>query len=201
MAQYSALFCKKEVRDRIKFIYNNDGPGFGDYSFIETENYKEMLPKYKHFVPQSSFIGMLLCHDDDYQVIKSKRITGLLEHDLSTWQISGDKIKRESSLTDMGKFNDLMMYRLVDGLDEEQKAALDRALTADLDGTGQVGLLDVKDNVIAAVKGLVNAHDKIDKPTQNTVKGIFADLDKDIANTAQAVRKGEFKTVNQRIKK
>lgn len=201
VAQYGALFCKKEVRDRIKCLYNNDGPGFSDYSFIETENYKEMLPKYKHFVPQSSFIGMLLCHDDDYEVIKSKRITGPLEHDLSTWQISGDEIKRESGLTDMGKFNDLIMYHIVDGLDESQKAALDRALTADLDGTGQVGLLDVKDNAIAAVKGLVSAHDKIDKATQNTLKEIFADLDKGIASTAQAVRKGEFKTVKQRIKK
>ena len=101
----------------------------------------------------------------------------------------------------MGKFNDLIMYHIVDGLDESQKAALDRALTTDLDGTGQVGLLDVKDNAIPAVKGLLSAPDKIDKATQNTLKEIFADLDKGIASTAQSVIKGEFKTVKQRIKK
>ena len=42
IAQYATLFCKKEIRDRIIKVYNNDGPGFWDYSYLESEAYAEM---------------------------------------------------------------------------------------------------------------------------------------------------------------
>ena len=72
---------------------------------------------------------MMLCHDDDYTVVRSKRISGPLQHDLSTWQFNGDKLKIENDLSPLGKVNDLMMYNLVSNLSAEQSKAFDTVLT------------------------------------------------------------------------
>lgn len=199
VAQYGALFCKQEVRDRIKWIYNNDGPGFQDYSFISTENYKELLPRYKHFVPQSSMIGMMLCHDDDYTVVKSNRISGPLEHDLVSWQIKGDQIVTLDELSPLGKVNDMVFYNLVKGLSADQKKAFDEVLSANLDATGQVGLLDVKDNVVQSIKGMHSARESVDSTAQKEVRSILSTLPSNIIDSAKSVRNGDFKPVSDRI--
>lgn len=200
VAQYGALNSKKEVRDRIKCIYNNDGPGFSDYTYLTSDVYKELLPRYKHFVPQSSLIGMLLCHDDDYTVIKSNKLSGPLEHDLVSWQYDGDTLKTVSDLTTIGKLTDMALYNLVKGLGDNQKKAFDEVLTGILDGTGQVGLLDVKDNVIESLKGVKSANDATNSASQKEVNHIFASFIKDaIVESVRTLHTRDFKTVKDRI--
>lgn len=155
IAQYAALYSSKEVRDRIEVVYNDDGPGFWDYSYLESETYAEMLPKYRHFVPQSSFIGMMLAHDNDYEIIKSNQILGPLQHDLNSWQFSGKKLVRAEELTDMGKMNDGVLRDLVGGLDDESEKVLDTVLDKVLSGVNQTGLLDVKKNFVPDRKSVV----------------------------------------------
>lgn len=200
IAQYGALFCKKEVRDRIKLLYNNDGPGFQDYSFLSSENYAEMLPKYRHFVPQSSSIGMMLCHDDDYTVVKSKRISGPLQHDLSTWQIDGDTLKTTPELTHLGKVNDLALFNLVSDLSQEQEEAFDSVLSTALENTKPVGLMDLKGgNVVYAIKDSKEACETIDEGTLKEFKNVFTGIGDNFIKAGKSVRKGEFKTVKDRI--
>ncbi|MGN0523217.1 MAG: Mbeg1-like protein [Eubacterium sp.] len=199
VAQYGALFCKKEVRDRIVRLYNNDGPGFQSYDYLSTDAYKEMLPKYRHFVPQSSLIGMMLCHDDDYTVVRSKRISGPLQHDLSTWQFNGDKLKIENDLSPLGKVNDLMMYNLVSNLSPEQSKAFDTVLTKVIDGGKAVGLLDIKDDIIDTVKDGKVIAESFDEKTQKDFESVMPSLRAAIKNAGKDVQNGNFKTVKERI--
>lgn len=199
VAQYGALFCKKEVRDRIVRLYNNDGPGFQSYDFLSTDAYKEMLPKYRHFVPQSSLIGMMLCHDDDYIVVRSKRISGPLQHDLSTWQFNGDKLKIENDLSPLGKVNDLMMYNLVSNLSPEQSKAFDTVLTKVIDGGKMVGLLDIKDDIIDTIKDGKVIAESFDEKTQKDFESVMPSLRAAIKNAGKDVQSGNFKTVKERI--
>lgn len=189
IAQYASLFCKKEIRDRIKCVYNNDGPGFWDYSYLEADSYKEMLPKYRHFVPQSSFIGMMLAHDTDYTVVKSDKILGPLQHDLISWQFDGSKLKTVSDLTSMGKVNDRVMHQLVSSLTEEQEQVLDNVLETVIEGTHQEGLLDVKDNVGKSLKGVSEAWRTIDKSQQQEIIRILRTVPGIITKTRYEVRK------------
>lgn len=199
VAQYGAMYSSKEVRDRIKLLYNNDGPGFKTYDYITSDNYKELLPKYKHFVPQSSLIGMILCHDDDYTVIKSNRISGPLEHDLVSWQIDGDKVVEMKSLTPLGKIQDLVLYNLVKNLTDDQKKALDTVLQDSFDGTGQDGLLDVKNNIIDTVKNVHIAREHTDDSAQQEVKEVLSTIGGNIRSSVKSVREGNFSSVKDRI--
>lgn len=199
VAQYGALFCKKEVRDRIVRLYNNDGPGFQSYDYLSTDAYKEMLPKYRHFVPQSSLIGMMLCHDDDYTVVRSKRISGPLQHDLSTWQFNGDKLKIENDLSPLGKVNDLMMYNLVSNLSAEQSKAFDTVLTKFINGGKPDGLLDLKNDIVDTVKTGKIIAESFDEKTQKDFESVMPGLRDAIKNAGKDVQNGNFKTVKERI--
>lgn len=201
VAQYGALFCSKETRDRIKLLYNNDGPGFADYSYIKTENYKEMLPKYRHFVPQSSFIGMMLAHDDDYQIVKSKRVLGPLQHDLSTWQFDGDKLKTVNELTPLGKINDLVLYSLVNNLTDEQEKAFDKVLTSVVDESKAEGLMGYKNDAVGSVRANADTIENMEKGVVDTVKSTFANVGKYIKNAVDMVHSDGYETVAQRVEK
>ena len=189
IAQYAALYSSKGVRDRIEVVYNDDGPGFWDYSYLESETYAEMLPKYRHFVPQSSFIGMMLAHDNDYEIIKSNQILGPLQHDLNSWQFSGKKLVRAEELTDMGKMNDGVLRDLVGGLDDESEKVLDTVLDKVLSGVNQTGLLDVKKNFVPALKGGVEAWRSLDRDTQKKFLKIFSDTPEIVFRNSNRIRK------------
>lgn len=189
IAQYAALYSSKEVRDRIEVVYNDDGPGFWDYSYLESDTYAEMLPKYRHFVPQSSFIGMMLAHDNDYEIIKSNQILGPLQHDLNSWQFSGKKLVRAEELTDMGKLNDGVLRDLVGGLDDESEKVLDAVLDKVLSGVNQNGLLDVKKNFVPALKGGVEAWRSLDRDTQKKFLKIFSDTPEIVFRNSNRIRK------------
>lgn len=87
LAVYSAVKCKKLFRRSILRVFNFDGPGFNK-EFIESERYQEMKERIETWVPESSVVGMLLEHEEDYQVVKSSQI-GFLQHDATSWEVLG----------------------------------------------------------------------------------------------------------------
>lgn len=191
IAQYATLFCKKEIRDRIECVYNNDGPGFWDYSYLQEKSYAEMLPKYRHFVPQSSFIGMMLAHDNDYTVVKSNQHLGPLQHDLYSWQFDGRRLIKLDELTPVGKLNDGILHDLVDNLTDEQEQVLDEVVDVLLAGVNQKGLLDVKDNLLTSIKGGAEAWRSLDRDTQKSFLGIFSTAPSIVVKNTEKVRKEE----------
>lgn len=87
LAVYSAVKCKKILRRNILHVYNFDGPGFKK-EFIESERYQEMKELIDTWVPESSVVGMLLEHEEDYQVVKSSQ-NGFMQHDATSWEVLG----------------------------------------------------------------------------------------------------------------
>ena len=97
LAVYSSVFCKDNVKDRIERVINADGPGF-DNSVILTKNYKKMLNRIQTYIPQSSIVGRLLEHEEEYQVVKSVQ-KGIMQHDIYSWEIEPTKLIRIPTVT------------------------------------------------------------------------------------------------------
>ncbi len=87
LAVYSAVNCKRMFRRSILKVYNFDGPGFRR-EFIESERYQGMRERIETWVPESSVVGMLLEHEEDYQVVKSTQ-KGFWQHDATSWEVLG----------------------------------------------------------------------------------------------------------------
>ena len=120
LAVYSAIFCENEVKPRILKVINADGPGV-DKSVIQTSNYKKVLGKIETFIPQSSIVGRLLEHEEEYQVIKSNQ-KGFMQHDIYSWQVEQAALIRIPSLTSNSEiFNGIVRDWLKNTTAEERK--------------------------------------------------------------------------------
>lgn len=104
LAVYASVKCMPEIRERIVRVYSNDGPGF-NREMIESEEYRQMLPKISTILPESSIVGMLLEHHENFEVVKSSH-NGIQQHDAMSWEVMGpsflyvDQVAAESVLLD-----------------------------------------------------------------------------------------------------
>lgn len=87
LAMTSAMYASLEVFDKIKNIYNLDGPGFREIE-QKKDCFQKILPKLEMYVPEDSIIGMLLYSTDKYHVVKSVE-KGIRSHDINTWECFG----------------------------------------------------------------------------------------------------------------
>ena len=99
---YSAVFCEDKIKRKISEVINADGPGF-DKTITTTDNYLKMLERINTYIPQSSIIGRLLEHEDDYEIVYSTQ-KGLMQHDIYSWQIKGNNLKKIENLTEDSQF-------------------------------------------------------------------------------------------------
>lgn len=197
VALYSGVYCSQKTRDRIIRLYNNEGPGMCDHSFTELESYKELLPRYRHIVPTNSFIGMMLCHDDDYKVVRASGILGPLQHDLKMWKFDGNSFDYTNGLLPLGKVTDYVFAEITSRVDDDTAEKFDRVAVAVVDGINMHGLLDVSKNISGAVDGAVKAWKSFDKETRNSVAAVFSGLDKVVFTYVKEVTNGDFARVEE----
>lgn len=87
LAVYTLLHLSEDKRESINIVYNFDGPGFC-FELLNMESYTQLKDKIITIVPESSIIGMLLEHEEDYFVIESN-MPSILQHDALFWKIKG----------------------------------------------------------------------------------------------------------------
>ena len=184
-AVYAALHAGDAIRQRIVAVYNNDGPGFSDDSYLNSDAYKELLKKYHHFVPQSSFFGMMLHHDDDYQIVKSNKPLGTLQHDLLTWQFEGERLKLMNKRSFESRFNHAFFREWVQELDEAEIAAADEAAHAVIEHADSTRLIDIKSDIPGFVKNTSDALRSLDKDTKKTINSV---VKKSISAAKKAIK-------------
>lgn len=176
VALHSALYCDESVRNRIERVYNNDGPGFYSYNYIESKPYNEIINKYRHFVPDCSFVGMLLVHDDDYIPVKSTRLFGMLQHDLATWKIKGTQLLTRDDLTFVARVTDLVLKKILYNMDDEKTNNFEAVLSAVIAGMGQVNITNFSKNLISSLKGAIDAWSSIDEPAKELFRTTFVGI-------------------------
>jgi hypothetical protein len=101
LAIYSGAHAPEYIRRRIKDIYANDAPGFSSKE-IAYSGHAKIRNKLHFYVPNSSFVGMILLHNAEYNVIKSDSFS-LAQHNPYSWQVTKDgfvpaKLDRSSQI-------------------------------------------------------------------------------------------------------
>ena len=154
LAVYAAAKCGELLQKRIVEVYNQDGPGFSS-EMMEDEGYRNIVPKLRSYVPQSSVIGLLLEHEEPYTIIKSNQI-GILQHDPYSWQVLGANFLQTEELTADSRFLDRTFKTwLADMSNEERSQFFDTVFNL-LESTGaeHAGELIRPQNVRAYLKTL-----------------------------------------------
>lgn len=119
LAVYAAVHADSRVKKQIRRIWSNDGPGYHK-GFLSDPKYLEMRPLIKTMVPQSSLVGMLLEHEDNYIVVKSRQV-GAFQHDGLTWSVMGGSFMTVKDTTKGSKRTDKTLNTWIEQMTPEQR--------------------------------------------------------------------------------
>jgi hypothetical protein len=133
LAVYAAAFCSQRVRKRITEIYCNDAPGFSS-RVVSSEGYRAIQDKIISFVPESSVVGMLFEHGEDYTVVKSTQI-GILQHDIYSWEVTYNDVVRLDKVNKQSRFIDKTIKEWIASLDKKQRQGFAEAFYTILSST------------------------------------------------------------------
>lgn len=154
LAVYGSAFCEAGLQDRILQVRNFDGPGFSGEN-IEKTGMREILPKTRTYLPQSSVVGMLLEHEEEFSVVHSKSI-GLMQHDLYTWEILGPGFVVEEEITDSSQFIDKTLKRWLQNMPKDKREGFVETVFSILDDCDAVTLKELFSgkNALTVMKNL-----------------------------------------------
>ena len=154
LAVWAAVKCAQSVNERIVTIYNNDGPGFNS-EFIESEQYANTRERIRTLVPQSSIVGMLLEHEERYEVVQST-YSGLLQHNSFSWEIMGGRFIHMDTITEESKRIDSTLKNWLAELDIDKRRQLLDSLYDILSSNNAKTLTDLNADKLSLVKAWNN---------------------------------------------
>jgi len=143
LALVAGMYANFFVRDKIIKIYNNDGPGLLSEQF-ESKYYKNVESKLISIIPGTSFIGVMLKHNDNYKVVRTTK-RGVWAHDLFTWVVTD----KEFMSAELDSFSKAFSDSLIDWLnnyDREQRKKFVNSLFNIFDRANISNLIDIMEN-------------------------------------------------------
>ena len=120
LAVYAAVKMEQSLQKRLIHAFNNDGPGF-DHAFVCGADYLDIRERIRTLVPHSSVVGMLLEHEEDYEVVKSNA-TGLLQHNGFSWEVMGNKFIHLDSISESSRVVDRNMKKFLSEMSKEERS-------------------------------------------------------------------------------
>lgn len=122
IAIYAGIYTDDKNRNRIKSIYNFDGPGFLD-EVLEEEGYNKILNKIYTILPTSSFIGLLLKRKEKVKFVNSDNFF-VMQHDVFSWHVSGKDFSYTTNQTKISKTASKSIKKLQESISSKEKEAL-----------------------------------------------------------------------------
>lgn len=161
LAVYAASLAPQAVQDRLLAVYNNDGPGFsGD--LLRRPGSRRIADRVHTFVPQSSIVGMLLEHDEDYLVIRSSG-AGPMQHDPYSWEILGPDFVRLESVTQGSRLVDRTLKDWLAELEPGDRRGFIDSLYEILSSTNAVSLGDLSTGRLKNALAMLEASNRLSR--------------------------------------
>ena len=171
LAVYAAVHSDAAIRERITAVYSNDGPGFGK-NILDDPDYVEMRPRITNLVPQSSVVGMLLEHDENFTVVKSRQKSGFLQHNGLSWEILGNSFVHLKNVTSDSRKLDRTVNQWIRDMTPEQREEFAEAVYQLFSVDGAQTLTDL----VAARKKWFSHTKNLDPKVHETIQRMFAEL-------------------------
>ena len=155
LAIWASVNSKKQIRDRIVHIYNNDGPGFCA-EFISSQKYRAMAQKITTFIPQSSVVGMFFEHDENRRIVKCVK-GSIMQHDIFSWRIKGTSPVCVESVSRFSKKSDENIKQWLASLEMQERREFVDTLYSLLCATGAKTLSELNKNKIKSISAFGKA--------------------------------------------
>ena len=165
LAVYAAVHCGAAVQKRLAAVYNNDGPGFKE-SLLDRTEYQAVRERIVTIVPQSSVVGMLLEHDDNYCVVKSSRQDVFFQHDGFSWEVLGTRFVHLDGISQGGRIHDQAIRAFISEMDDQQRAAFVDALFEVLGSTNAKTLTELDADWVKSLSAMIRTYKDLSRESR-----------------------------------
>ena len=174
LAAYASVCCRDDLKPRIAAVYLNDSPGF-QAGMLADERYRQIRDRLHVYVPQSSVVGMMLEHEEDYIVVQSTQ-HGLFQHDLYTWNVMCTGFVYLETVTSGSHFLDRTLKEWILQLDADEREFFINTLFEILSATNARTLPEMTEGWLKKAGAVINAYKQIDKSTKSLLNQTLSAL-------------------------
>lgn len=174
LAVYAAMMSPSRLQNRIASIYSHDGPGFRD-NILESDGYLRIRDRIHKTLPQSSLVGMLLEHQEDYAIVESTAV-GITQHNPYSWIVRNGDFVRLTTLTSGADYMNRTLSEWLSGLSNEQREQFVDALYSVISATGLTSLLELRENWQTELAILLENMKNMDDATKHILQETFRSL-------------------------
>lgn len=175
LAYYAYFNSSKEIQNRVKYVFNFDGPGFK----VDNYDYSEFGTKIFKYVPRDDIVGVIFDYSDNMIPISTSK-RGVNAHDLLTWDMDKKenyrKIKRVKNFTNLSlTFRKSSALWLRKWGKESMKELVD-FIVGIATSNDCKNLFELKLDIIKARKVYLDKISNYDEDTKDRLKVISRDL-------------------------
>lgn len=174
LAMYAAVKGDAAVRERVRRVFNNDGPGFCDDT-LWSPAYRELRDRITTYLPQSSVVGVLLEHDDNYKIVKSTAL-GLAQHDAYTWEVLGADFVFAAERTAFGQKTEAALDYFVNELSPAHKKRFTEAVFTLLAATKQDSISGIGGKKWQSLREMMRAYADLPPEARRVLSDCFGAL-------------------------
>lgn len=168
---YASMYCKLIIRRKILEIINADGPGFNE-KVIKSKEYLRVLERINTYIPQSSIIGRLLEHEDNYEIVYSSQ-KGVMQHDIYSWQLEGDNLVRVNDLTDESKIVSKVLKKWLEDTTPNQRENFFNIIYEVLVSTDLKDFNDFSVDTLKKIRKVIKSYKNIEKEERKEIEEMF----------------------------
>lgn len=188
LAAWAAVHISEELQNRLAAAYNNDGPGFSQ-GFLEREEYQRVANKIHIYIPESSIVGVLLEHAEDYAVIDSNN-RAVMQHEPLSWGVLGTKFVHLGQRSQLGQLSDGVLREWIGSMSSQEREEFSDALFEILSMSGKARTLDdLRSGGLsggaALVKGYIGADEKKKRIILETFRRLAVDIKEEVVRSAE----------------
>ncbi|MBE7016002.1 MAG: DUF2974 domain-containing protein, partial [Ruminococcaceae bacterium] len=198
-AIYSSAMSNDKTKAKISCIYNYDGPGF-ESKFLQSAEYESIKGKVTTFIPQSSVVGMLLEHEDDYTIIHSSNNVGIMQHDFYSWDVICRNFVYTGAMTNDSRAVDKTLKSWLNDMTYEQRELFIDTIYNIVLKTNAKTVKELTDNWFSSAGVILRSVKDLDEPTKKAVNKALLEFAKCAKNSIFTVGSEEIKNLSDRIK-
>ena len=180
LAAWAALHIPADLQEgRLLGAYNNDGPGFAR-DMVETAEYRRIAHKLHTYIPESSIVGVLLEHAEDYEVVDSTA-RSIMQHEPLSWCVEGPHFVHLGQRSQLGQLSDGVLREWIGSMTPQEREQFSRAFFDILSRGGRTKTLEeLRSGGLVAGAALLREYAGADEEQKKIITEIFRRLAVDV---------------------
>ncbi len=176
LAVFASAFSRDDIRERIKTVFDHDGPGFSELITNE-EKFKEILPRVKSYVPKASIVGLMLNNEIKPKIIESTA-PPIAQHQPYSWVFDGDELLEIEDLSKTSGIFKKLQQVLFDETSEKDRKSGINALFDILTGIEPDDFMELYKKGFGIAPAFRKTWKNAEDTTKKEVKSLFKTLTK-----------------------